>query len=307
MAFDQYQILTLIFTPIVYLAIIVVFKFLFKLKLNSLEFRTVAIINSLLCLVMIDVLLLFGGLIPDRIIGTGFLTLVIFVPIVLGQYYIVKNLIKQKKMIFHRTQKMENVIDASEQASQRLSESATALAASANEVNASAEEISATTVEIARKAANQESTLLEINKMTEQIRNIVKLITNLSEQTNLLALNASIEAGRAGEHGRGFAVVAERVQKLAEESKSSVERTGEIVDFITKNILNASMDSVEMSRGMEEISTATEEQTASMEEISATAAQLGQEAYALKEALSQNIKTPEKSSSSDIEKRKLFK
>ncbi|MBN1803139.1 MAG: hypothetical protein JW891_16635, partial [Candidatus Lokiarchaeota archaeon] len=190
---------------------------------------------------------------------------------------------------------------------QRLSESATALAASANEVNASAEEVSATTVEIARKASNQESTLLEVNKMTEQIRNIVKLITNLSEQTNLLALNASIEAGRAGEHGRGFAVVAERVQKLAEESKSSVERTGEIVDFITKNIMSASMDSVEMSRGMEEISTATEEQTASMEEISATAAQLGQEAYALKEALSKDIKFTGKSSGSGIQKKKSLK
>ncbi len=305
MAYDQAtNILTLILTPIVYLILLLVFKFVFKLKLKSLEFKTLALINFLLCMVMIDVLLLFGDIFTNEgSIINGLLTLVIFIPIILGEYYILNSQLKQKKTIYVRTQKMANVIDASEQASQRLSESATALAASANEVNASAEEISATTVEIARKASNQESTLLEVNKMTEQIRNIVKLITNLSEQTNLLALNASIEAGRAGEHGRGFAVVAERVQKLAEESKSSVERTGEIVDFITKNIMSASMDSVEMSRGMEEISTATEEQTASMEEISATAAQLGQEAYALKEALSQDIK----SSGSGIQKKKLFK
>ncbi len=302
-----FNIVRLTLTPISMMIYMFIFKFAYKLKWNSLEFKNLALI-SLTALVAIDGAILtsdpeYSGNIGIYALG-GF---IIAIPVVFSQYYITRKLISQKRGIQLKTSKMESVIDASEQASQRLSESATALAASANEVNASAEEISATTVEIARKASNQESTLLEVNKMTEQIRNIVKLITNLSEQTNLLALNASIEAGRAGEHGRGFAVVAERVQKLAEESKSSVERTGEIVDFITKNIMSASMDSVEMSRGMEEISTATEEQTASMEEISATAAQLGQEAYALKEALSQNVKFSSKSSGSGIQKKKFLK
>ena len=85
--------------------------------------------------------------------------------------------------------------------------------------------------------------------------------------------------------------MAERVQKLAEESKNSVGQTGDLVESITKKILGASIDSVDITRGMEEISASTEEQTASMEEISATAAQLGQEAYLLKEAIAKEIKT----------------
>ncbi len=290
--------------PIATIIIILFFTFFFKLKWKSLEFKILFLL-TLTFFIAVELSPLSGD--PETRKNAALyliLAIILIAPVLFSNYYILKKLLTQKKLIQSKTKQIEKVLNQSEQTSQRLSESATALAASANEVNASAEEISATTVEIARKASNQESTLLEVNKMTEQIKNIVKLITNLSEQTNLLALNASIEAGRAGEHGRGFAVVAERVQKLAEESKSSVERTGEIVDFITKNIMSASMDSVEMSRGMEEISTATEEQTASMEEISATAAQLGQEAYALKEALSQNVKFSSKSSGSGIQKKK---
>ncbi len=58
----------------------------------------------------------------------------------------------------------------------------------------------------------------DLGQQSEEIGQIVTLITGIADQTNLLALNAAIEAARAGEQGRGFAVVAEEVRKLAEQS-----------------------------------------------------------------------------------------
>lgn len=64
----------------------------------------------------------------------------------------------------------------------------------------------------------------ELVTKSNEIGEIISLITGISEQTNLLALNAAIEAARAGEHGKGFAVVAEEVRKLADESSSSANK-----------------------------------------------------------------------------------
>ncbi|GEM_PF-329123 len=84
--------------------------------------------------------------------------------------------------------------------------------------------------EISRKAVD-EITLL--NKKTQEIGNIVKLITDIANQTNLLALNAAIEAARAGEHGRGFAVVAGEVRSLAGEAKEATRNIEGVIQGIT--------------------------------------------------------------------------
>lgn len=63
--------------------------------------------------------------------------------------------------------------------------------------------------------------ITELNTLTQNIEEIMKLVDSISGQTNLLALNASIEAARVGEAGKGFSVVANEVRNLADQSKAS--------------------------------------------------------------------------------------
>ncbi|MGE3063605.1 MAG: methyl-accepting chemotaxis protein [bacterium] len=76
-----------------------------------------------------------------------------------------------------------------------------------------------------------------LQKRSEQINEIVEIITKISEQTDLLALNTAIEAARVGEFGKGFAVVAEEIRELAEQSSQSTERISHLINEIKSDIL----------------------------------------------------------------------
>jgi len=78
-----------------------------------------------------------------------------------------------------------------------------------------------------------------LGESSQEIGEIVDLISDITEQTNVLALNAAIQAVSAGEAGRGFSVVAEEVQRLAERSADATRKISGLVKTIQSDTHDA--------------------------------------------------------------------
>ncbi len=156
-----------------------------------------------------------------------------------------------------------------------------------------------------------------IHASSEQIRDIITIISEITSQTNLLALNAAIEAARAGEHGLGFAVVADEVRKLASRTSEATSQITYLINESTvrikkgaslSEIVGGSLDSIvsaaektatevgeiaassqsqsvsahEVRAGIASVSSTVEDNATAAEELAASAEELGAQSHGLR-------------------------
>jgi methyl-accepting chemotaxis protein len=126
-----------------------------------------------------------------------------------------------------------------------------------------------------RQAATTSETMSKLGQSSQEIGQVVKVITSIAQQTNLLALNATIEAARAGEAGKGFAVVANEVKELARQTAKATEEIGNKIAGVQSDTglaVSAIREIAGVIDKINEISTtiasAVEEQNAATGEIS---------------------------------------
>jgi twitching motility protein PilJ len=113
-----------------------------------------------------------------------------------------------------------------------------------------------------------------LGESSQEIGEIVDLISDITEQTNVLALNAAIQAAAAGDAGRGFTVVAEEVQRLAERSAQATRRIGAIVKTIQSDTQDAVQRHGSSTQGVVEGTTRSDAAGQSLAEIEAVSDEL---------------------------------
>ncbi|MBL0708486.1 MAG: HAMP domain-containing protein [Sulfurimonas sp.] len=145
------------------------------------------------------------------------------------------------------------------------------LSSSAMEQAKSLEETAGAMEKVTQSIESTSQKTKEVVSQSNDIKNVVGIITDIAEQTNLLALNAAIEAARAGEHGRGFAVVADEIRNLSERTQKSLTEINANVRILSQSIVDIEAGIDELASGATQINSTVGQIDATTQENANTA------------------------------------
>jgi twitching motility protein PilJ len=212
----------------------------------------------------------------------------------------------------------ENLLSAAEQQAKQIGETTTAVTQMSNSIvqvsqnAAESARVANQSLDTARRGGDsvrgaiagmnairdqiQETSkrIKRLGESSQEIGEIVDLISDITEQTNILALNAAIQAAAAGDAGRGFSVVAEEVQRLAERSAKATRRIGAIVKTIQSDTQDAVNAMESSTQGVVEGTVRSDAAGSSLAEIESVSDQLAGLIQNISEATQAQASTAER-------------
>lgn len=185
---------------------------------------------------------------------------------------------EQMAMAAEETSQQTSLVSSN---SQQISENVDAVAIAAEQMSSNIREISKNTIEathIARTtvdiATDVSETITNLETGSQEIGNVIKVITAITQQTNLLALNATIESARAGDAGKGFAVVANEIKDLSRETAASTADIIAKLEAIQAGSQDAANGISEVSQIITQIHNLSVATASSVEEQSVTTGEI---------------------------------
>ena len=140
-----------------------------------------------------------------------------------------------------------------------------------------------------------------LGESSQEVGEIVQLISDIADRTSILALNASIQASMAGDAGQGFAVVAEEVERLAERSNDATKQIASLIKAIQTETSEAIAGMEESTREVVEGSRLASEAGQTLSDIDTVSVQLAELIDSISQASRQQARGAEEVSKSMTE------